>query len=306
MNIAAKTRNWRAPKLLLGCGKEDGMASRIGFAAVFLFLLGASAFAQDLPPDQQLPPIAAPTRAIQVGQLPALDTTPQFDAEQATKTYLARVSGAARAQSDSYTETGYAWGLVDFLYGLLIASLLLWFRLSARMRDWAEEKTRHRTLQAILYGVLYVSAVTLATLPLSIYEGYFREHAYGLSNQTFAQWLGDFSKSFGLSLIAAMIVLPVLYAAIRRARDSWWLWGAGIVIAFSIFVQVISPVFIAPLYNNYIPLPDSPLKQSIMSLARANGIPADNIRLPGHHPHFAQRQSFEPRYAGGSTGGSGP
>src|SRR5471032_205908 len=139
--FAAKTRNWRVSNLLIGCEMENIMASRFGFAAVFLFALGASALAQDLPIDQQLPPVAAPTNHIQTGQLPVLDTTPQFDAEHATAAYLARVSGAAKDRSDSYTETGYAWGVVDFLYGLLIAALLLWSQVSARVRDWAQEKT---------------------------------------------------------------------------------------------------------------------------------------------------------------------
>ena len=246
----------------------------------FLLILAAGpAMAQDLPIDQQLPPIAAPTRHIASGELPVLDTTPQFDPVAATNAYLARVGGAAREKSDAYTNGGYFWGLVDFLYGLLIASVLLWFQVSAKVRDWTEEKTRSRALQAMLYGAVYVTAVTLATLPLSIYEGFVREHAYGLSNQDFWQWLGDFCKSFALSLIAALILLPLIYAAIRKARTLWWLWGAGIVIAFSILVQVIYPVFIAPLYNNYTPLPESPLKESILSLARANGIAADNIWL---------------------------
>ena len=255
------------------------MASRIGFVAVFLVLLGAQAVAQDLPLDQQRPPIAAPTQQIQESQLPVLDTTPQFDPDHATGSYLARVSGQLRERSDSYTDGGYFWGLIDFLYGLLIASLLLWFRVSARMRDWTVEKTGNRAFQAMLYGVIYVSAVTLVRLPLDIFEGFVREHAYDLSNQNFLQWLGDYTKSFALTLIAAVIVLPILYAAIRRAGAAWWLWGAGIVIAFSILLNVIYPVFIAPLYINYTPLPDSPLKQNIMSLARANGIPADNIWL---------------------------
>ena len=255
------------------------MASRIGFVAVFLALLGAPAVAQDLPLDQQRPPIAAPTQQIREGQLPVLDTTPQFDAGRATDSYLSRVSGRLRQRSDSYTDGGYFWGLIDFLYGLLIASLLLWFQVSARIRDWAVEKTGNRTFQAMLYGVIYVFAVTLVTLPLDIYEGFVREHANDISNQTFLGWLADFTKSFALTLIAAVIVLPIFYAAIRKAGAAWWLWGAGIVIAFSILVNVIYPVFIAPLYNNYTPLPDSPLKQSILSLARANGIPADNIWL---------------------------
>ncbi len=256
------------------------MASRLRLVALFLFFLAAPAFGQDLPIDQQLPPVAAPTKHIDVGTLlPVLDTTPAFNAAAATNAYLARVSGAVRERSDSYTEGNYFWGGIDFLYGLLVASCLLWFQLSARIRDWAEEKSRSRMVQAALYGVIYVAIVTLATLPLSIYEGFVREHAYGLSNQSFLQWLGDFAKSFALGLIAAALMLPLLYAAIRRARETWWLWGAGIVIAFSVFVQVIYPVFIAPLYNSYTPLPDSPLKQQILSLARANEVPADNIWL---------------------------
>jgi STE24 endopeptidase len=258
------------------------MASRTGRLSLFLMIwigAGTLAMAQDLPPSQQLPPVAAPTVKVQTSQLPALDTTPQFDAVSATNAYLARVEGAARTRSDAYTDGGYVWMLVDFLYGLLIAGLLLWLKISARIRDWAEERTRNRTYQVMIYGAIYLGIVTAATLPVSIYEGFVREHAFGLSNQTFLQWLGDFAKSFGLALIATLIGLPIFYAAVRRARERWWLWGAAIVIAFSVLVQVIAPVFIAPLFNNYTPLPDSPLKQQIESLARANGIAADNIWL---------------------------
>jgi STE24 endopeptidase len=246
---------------------------------VLLIGVGGPGLAQDLPPSQQLPPVAAPTVKVESSQLPVLDTTPQFDPVSATSSYLARVNGAARAKSDAYTNGNYGWALADFLYGLVVAGLLLWFKMSARIRDWTAEKTRSRAYQVMLFGVIYVSIVTAATLPLSIYEGYVREHAYGLSNQTFAQWLADFAKSFALSLIAAVVVLPVFYAVIRRTRETWWLWGAGVVIAFSVLVQVIYPVFIAPLYNNYTALPDSPLKQQIASLARANGLEADNIWL---------------------------
>jgi len=56
------------------------MAFRIGllFLAVFL-LLRSPMMAQDLPVDQQLPPVAAPTHRVVVNQLPVLDTTPAFN-----------------------------------------------------------------------------------------------------------------------------------------------------------------------------------------------------------------------------------
>ena len=50
--------------------------------------------------------------------------------------------------------------------------------------------------------------------------------------RAFWQWLGDFGIGFALTFVAAVLLLPLLYAAIRRARESWWLWGAGLAIAF--------------------------------------------------------------------------
>ncbi len=41
--------------------------------------------------------------------------------------------------------------------------------------------------------------------------------------------------------------------------------------------MLIAPVFIAPLFNTYTPMKPGPLKTQIVSLAKANGIPADDI-----------------------------
>jgi STE24 endopeptidase len=251
----------------------------IRFVTVFLLLSAIPAIAQTDTPEVQLGPRAAPTRHVEVGQLPTMDTTPAFDPALATQRYLAQVSGAARDRSNAYFQGGYWQKLLDLIYALGLAALLLWSHTSLRIQEWAEQRTHSPNAQVLLYVACYVPLVTLATLPLTLYEGYIREHRYGLSNQTFWQWLGDFGINFGLSFIAALIFLPLLYAAIRRTREAWWIWGAGLAIAFNIVGAVIWPVFIAPLYNHYSPLPDSPLKAQILSLARANDIPATNVFL---------------------------
>ena len=148
-----------------------------------------------------------------------LDTTPGLDVAAATAGYLSQVQGEARARSDSYVEGGYWLGLLDLLYGLAIAGVLLGFGLSAQLRDWAEEKTHSRSGQVLIYGIIYVTAMTLLSLPLALYEDFFREHSYGLSNLSFLAWLGEFSLSYLLMLIAAIICLPILYSVIRRARE---------------------------------------------------------------------------------------
>lgn len=247
--------------------------------AIFMFAgMAGTAMAQpsDLP---QLGPRAAPTRHVQVDSLPSLNMTPDFDPAAATARYLAQVNGEARAKSDAYFTGGYWLQLADLLYALAVAGLLLWTGVSARIQDWAQARTLSRSYQVMLYAAAYVPIIVAATFPLTLYEGFFREHRYGLSTQNFWQWLSDFGIQFALTFAAAVMLLPILYMAIRRTRELWWLWAAGLAIAFQILVIVIWPVFISPLFNHYSPLPDGALKTRILSLARANDVPADNVWL---------------------------
>lgn len=254
--------------------------ARVAGAALLFITVALQAAAQPaVPADPPRGPRAAPTTQIQVSTLPVMDTTPAFDAQAATRAYLAKVGGQARAKSDSYFQGGILLQLADLIYALAIASLLLWLQISTRIRDWAEERTRSRSYQVMLYVAVYVPLVTIMSLPLVFYEGYLREHAYVLSNQSLLAWLGDFGTQFLLTLAAALVLLPLLYGAIRRTREDWWLWGAGLAILCHVLVVAIYPVVIAPLFNHYSPLPDGPLKTQILSLARANNVPAGNVWL---------------------------
>ena len=125
-------------------------------------------------------------------QIPAAaQAGPGFDPETATRAYLATLGPEQRARSDSYFEGGNWLILWDFLYGAAISILLLWARLSARMRALAELIARRKPLATWLYWAQYSIALFVLGFPLAVYEGFVREHQYGLSNQTFAAWLID-------------------------------------------------------------------------------------------------------------------
>lgn len=200
-----------------------------------------------------------------------------FNVDAATAAYMAELSPAQRARSDAYFEGGYWLILWDLLVALGVAWLLLGTRLSARMRDLAERMTRLRWLQTAIYALQYIVLTSLLTLPWGLYEGFFREHQYGLSNLSLGGWLGEQAKGLMLGMLLGSLALVIIYAVIRKATRTWWLWGAGVALLFVIFVATIAPVYIAPLFNTYKSLPESPLKQQILSMARANGIPATDV-----------------------------
>src|ERR1035438_34999 len=237
------------------------------FSLVIFFL---SAFALAQPPGANEMP--------SVIQVPAAaQATANFDATAATNAYLAQIPADKTARSDAYFEGGYWMILWDFLYGVVVALLLLNLRWSARMRDLSERVTRFKPVHTLVYWLQYLVLATILVFPLTVYEDYFREHKYGLATQTFGPWMWDQIKGVGVGVVLGGIITVLLFGIVRRVGRNWWIWGAVAPFAFSIFVIMIVPVFIVPVFNKVTPLNDAKIVDPILSLARANGIPAKNV-----------------------------
>jgi len=218
---------------------------------------------------------AEPPRAPQVPE--AAKASAHFDAKAATDAWLATTSSKEQARSNAYFEGGYWLTLWDFLYTVGVMVLLLETKLSARLRDWAERLVKAEFLQACFYWIGFSALGYSLSFPLTIYEGYFREHQYGFSNLSFSGWFGEQMTGLAVSVVLGGLAFGVLELVIRRLPGSWHIWGAPVGIAFLCVGILIGPVFIAPLFNKYKPLENQALKQSILSLARANGIPATDV-----------------------------
>jgi STE24 endopeptidase len=190
---------------------------------------------------------------------------------------MAMIPPAATARSNAYFEGGYWLILWDFLYGAAISILLLHWRWSARMRDVAVRLTRFPWMQTFIYWVQYLVVTTILGFPLAWYEGLFREQKYGLATQTFGPWMGDQFKGLLVSLILGGLAVVLLFAIVRRFPRTWWIWGAMAGIALAVLAVAISPVYIRPIFNKITKLNDPKVTDPILRLARANGIPVNDV-----------------------------
>jgi STE24 endopeptidase len=220
------------------------------------------------------PPPAMPS-AIPVP--PAAQASPQFNAQAATEAYLALIPPAAKARSDAYFEGGYWLLLWDFLYAAAIALLMLHFRWSARMRDLAERITRFGPLRTAIYWAEYAVVVAILAFPLAVYEGFVREHKYGMATQTFGPWSFDQFKMLLVNIVLGALVIPLLFGVVRKLPRTWWIWGSLVTLAFIAFVSLIAPVYLVPIFNKVTRLNDPAITEPILRLARANGIPVKDV-----------------------------
>jgi len=217
-------------------------------------------------------------------EMPSVITVPteaqssdHFEPQAATDAYLAEIPAPARARSDAYFEGGYWLILWDFLYGVVVALLLLNLRWSAKMRDLAERVTRFKPVHTMIYWAQYLVLTSILLFPLMVYEGYFRERQYGLATQTFGLWLNDQFKGLLINLALGAIIVTLLFGIVRRLPRTWWIWGAIVTMLFQVFLVLIGPVFLLPIFNKVTKLNDPKVTQPILRLARANGIPARDV-----------------------------
>jgi STE24 endopeptidase len=124
---------------------------------------------------------------------------------------------------------------------------------------------------------VYQLVSTALTFPLSYYVGFVREHAFGLATQNFSEWFGEYLMGAGIGLVLGSIFIAVLYLIIRAVRNTWWIWGTGATLVLATIMLMFAPVYISPLFNTYTSMEQGELRESILHMAQANGVPADDV-----------------------------
>jgi STE24 endopeptidase len=245
------------------------MKTLVGFTVALLLAslsfcaVAETSIVRDFPPGLQIPAAAQPG--------------PGFDVDKATAAWLGLLSPEQRRLSDDYFEGGYWLQLWEALYTIGVMLLLVATGLSRRMRDLAERISNRPLLNVAIYAALFIVAIFVLGLPMDVYSGFVREHQYGLSNLSFARWFGEALIGLAVSVVLAAPAATAVYAAVRRSGPLWWTWATGLTLVFWLFLAFITPLFIAPLFNDYKPLGAGPVRDAVLSLARANEIPTDHL-----------------------------
>lgn len=201
----------------------------------------------------------------------------RIDPAAETAAYLAQMSPDAQAKAIAYTH-GSHWNL---LFGWLVSMAVAWLIVRSgvlprigrglnrsRARPWST---------AFVSAIVYSLASFVISLPWAIYAGWWFEREFGLTSQPLADALVDTLKTTPISIVLGAVFLTILYAVLRRAPKTWWIWGGGLSAVFIIFGVLIAPVVIEPMLNKYSPAPAGPVRDEVVRLGRLTGTPTDKI-----------------------------
>lgn len=190
--------------------------------------------------------------------------------------FAARISLAAHQQAADYSIARTRFTRIALAVELL---LLLGLTYGGGLDTLHEHWSAHT--DGIAYGMGLIASIallaSLVDLPLDAYRQFRLEARFGFSRMTFALYLSDCLKQ---ALLAAALGLPLIAAALWLMQATgayWWLYVGLLWIGFNLVVMFIYPLWIAPLFNHFTPLPEGEPKRRIRSLLERCGFDAGEI-----------------------------
>ncbi len=181
-------------------------------------------------------------------------------------------------QAKEYSRIKRRLWLVDTLFGTAYALAWLFFGWSISLRTWLNQLATEQWsmtsgsewLLVAFYIIVFGGIFAVLNLPLGYYSGFILPHRYGQSNQSLKDWVVDQIKGLAIGAPLGLLMLELLYLALRLTGNSWWLWVAGGLLLFNVILSNLAPVLIMPLFNKYVPLGDEhkELQERLLNLAK--------------------------------------
>ncbi|QQX83425.1 M48 family metallopeptidase [Cupriavidus necator] len=184
---------------------------------------------------------------------------------------------ASHQKAADYTIARTRLSMLEVLAG---AAVLIGFTMLGGLQ-WLNQSWLDTFGPGYAYGVALVASVALigglVDLPFSLYGQFGIEERFGFNKMTFGLWLADMAK---MLVVACALGLPLLLAVLwlmERAGSLWWVWTWLVWMAFNLFLLVVFPTFIAPLFNKFEPLTDESLRQRIEALMKRCGFASKGL-----------------------------
>jgi Zn-dependent protease with chaperone function len=129
-------------------------------------------------------------------------------------------------------------------------------------------RSRTRALDGAATGAAMAIALTVIGLPISVLARR-RAMAVGLVTQSWRGWAVDMLKASAIEVGLAGGAGGAVVALTRRYPRHWWLPAAAGASAAGALFGALAPVVLAPLFNDFTPLPEGEMRSDVLALAAA-------------------------------------
>jgi len=179
---------------------------------------------------------------------------------------------ASHQKAADYTVAKARLGVLDLV---LDAAILLALTLGGALQWLATQWERAFDPQSLWHGTALILSIllirTLIGVPLDLYRTFVIEERFGFNRVTLKLYLIDAIKHLMVGAVLGIPLLLVILWLMNAAGSLWWLYAWVVLIAYSLFLQMIYPAVVMPLFNKFSPLSDPVLAARVEELLRRTG-----------------------------------
>lgn len=179
--------------------------------------------------------------------------------------------------SKKYNNIKLAIGIGKAIVSFVLLYLFIDLGFSLSLQNYIQSFTENSYLVFLMFVFTLGIASSILFLPVNIYTGFYLEHKYNLSNQTFFKYFLENLKSMLVGLVIGVPILLLFFYVLNKFDDLWWLVFASAMFLISVVLSQIFPIVIMPIFYKVSPLQDEELKSRISNLAKGAGIKVQNV-----------------------------
>lgn len=176
-----------------------------------------------------------------------------------------------------YNNIKLAVGISETILSFILIFMFLLSGLSLQLENYLFGYSENSYFVFVFFIALTGMAFSVIFFPFNYYSGFYLEHKFNLSNQSFIKWVIEGLKSLLVTIVIGIPVLLVFYHVINTFGANWWLPFAVFIFLLSVVLAKIVPVFILPLFYKVTPLENEEIKNRILQLAKGTKLKVENV-----------------------------
>ncbi|KAF5277564.1 hypothetical protein FQA39_LY18455 [Lamprigera yunnana] len=150
-----------------------------------------------------------------------------------------------------------------------------------------------------IWMALLTTLMMIIDLPFTIYYTFILEETYGFNKQTAKFFIWDNIKNYFLFQCLSLPICSVIILVVKYGGDWFFVWLWLVVCIIMLALLTIYPVWIAPLFDKFEPLPEGELRMEIEKLATLLKFPLKQVYVVEGSKRSAHSNAYFTGFWGG-------
>ena len=182
-------------------------------------------------------------------------------------------------KSQDYTRTNSKFSYITSTFSLILSLIFIF----GGFYNAIDQYVISFGYSSIITGLLFFGLLTIITdllsLPFSLYSTFVIEERFGFNKTTLNTFIMDKLKGYFLMILLGSPLLYLLLYFFNHFAVYAWIYAWLLLTFFSIVMQPVFNIFIAPMFNKFTPLPEGELLNKIQDYLKKVNFPVKKLEI---------------------------